>query len=134
MHPMAKAVKTTKKSAKAAPKKEMKAKGSKADFAVVKVAGTQLLVKEGLTYKVNRVAEDKGAKMISEEVLLVASADGVKIGNPYIKGAKVEFEVTSHKKDRKLRVFKYKAKARYRKTVGHRALLSKLTVRKIQSA
>jgi large subunit ribosomal protein L21 len=134
MHPMAKAVKAAKKSTKAAPKKETKAKASKVDFAVVKVAGTQLLVKEGVTYKVNRVEQEKGDKMTSEEVLLVASPDGVKVGTPYVKGAKVEFEVTSHKKDKKLRVFKYKAKARYRKTIGHRALLSKLTVRKIQSA
>jgi large subunit ribosomal protein L21 len=134
MHPMAKAVKTTKKSTKPAAKKESKAKASSVDFAVVKVAGTQLLVKEGIAYKVNRVSQEKGEKIVSEEVLLISSEGKPIVGKPYIKGAKVEFEVVSHKKDKKLRVFKYKAKSRYRKTVGHRSLLSKLLVRKIQTA
>lgn len=135
MHLMAKAVKSTKKSTKTAPKASKVAKSStKINFAVVKISGTQLMVKEGITYKINRVPQEKGEKIVSEEVMLVSTSDGVKVGKPYVSGAKVEFEVASHKKDKKLRVFKYKAKARYRKTFGHRTLLSKLLVRKIQVA
>ena len=138
---MAKKAETTKKTttkkpaAKKAPvKKSTTSKKESVDFAVVKVAGTQLLVKEGVTYTVNRVDSDKGAKIVSEEVLLVATDSGAKIGKPFVKGAKVQFEFASHPKEKKLRVFKYKAKARYRKTIGHRSHLSKLLVKKIQAA
>lgn len=129
---MAKATKTSKKTTKTATKSPKTSKTSKVNFAVVKIAGIQLMVKEGVTYKVNRVAQEKGEKLVIDEVLLVSTSEGTKVGKPYVSGAKVEFEVASHKKDRKLRVFKYKAKARYRKTIGHRAFLSKLLVKKIQ--
>ncbi len=119
-----KEVKAVKKETKVTPKVDNL-------FAIVKLSGKQFKVMQGVKYTVDRMDLDKGEKFVSEDVLLYSDGTDVKVGKPTVKGAKVEFEVASHKKDSKLRVFKYKAKARYRKTMGHRALITKLLVKKI---
>jgi len=103
----------------------------KEKFAVIKLGGTQLKVVEGKEYEVNKLDGKKGDKIEISEVLLLADGDDVKIGTPYVEGSKVTLEITSQKKDKKVDVFKYKAKSRYRKSAGHRSLITKVLVKKI---
>lgn len=103
----------------------------KEKFAVIKLGGTQLKVVEGKEYEVNKLDGKKGDKIEISEVLLLANGDEVKIGTPYVEGSKVTLEITSQKKDKKVDVFKYKAKSRYRKSSGHRSLITKVLVKKI---
>ncbi len=103
----------------------------KEKFAVIKLGGTQLKVVEGKEYEVNKLDGRKGDKIEISEVLLLADGDDVKIGTPYVEGSKVTLEITSQKKDKKVDVFKYKAKSRYRKSSGHRGLITKVLVKKI---
>ena len=103
----------------------------KEKFAVIKLGGTQLKVVEGKEYEVNKLDGKKGDKIEISEVLLLANGDDVKIGTPYVEGSKVTLEITSQKKDKKVDVFKYKAKSRYRKSAGHRSLITKVLVKKI---
>ena len=103
----------------------------KEKFAVIKIGGTQLKVVEGAEYEVNRLDGNKGDKIEISEVLLFADGQNVKVGTPYIDGSKVTLEITSQKKDKKVDVFKYKAKSRYRKSSGHRSLITKVLVKKI---
>jgi large subunit ribosomal protein L21 len=103
----------------------------KEKFAVIKLGGTQLKVVEGKEYEVNKLDGKKGDKIEISEVLLLADGDDVKIGTPYVEGSKVTLEITSQKKDKKVDVFKYKAKSRYRKNAGHRSLITKVLVKKI---
>ncbi|HRI05827.1 MAG TPA: 50S ribosomal protein L21 [Candidatus Dojkabacteria bacterium] len=101
-------------------------------FVIVDVNGTQLKVEEGKKYVVNKVEGEKGSKYVSEKVLLVSSADNTLVGKPYVEGASVEFIVDSQKKAPKVDTFKYKAKARYRRSYGSRAHITRLEVKKIK--
>lgn len=100
-------------------------------FAVIKISGVQLKVYEGKEYEVNKLAGNKGDILEIKEVLLVQDGDETKIGTPYVEGAKVVLEISSQKKDDKVDVFKYKSKSRYRKSQGHRALITRVSVKSI---
>lgn len=103
----------------------------KEKFAVIKIGGTQLKVVEGSEYEINKMEGKKGDKIEVNEVMLFADGSDVKVGEPYVEGSKVTLEITSQKKDKKVDVFKYKAKSRYRKSLGHRSLITKVLVKKI---
>ncbi len=122
--PAAKKKTATKK--KPAAKKEPKNK-----FAVIELAGTQLRIREGKEYEVKKLSGNKGDKIELENVLMVVEDEDIKIGEPYVEGAKVTLEITSQKKGEKIRVFKYKAKSRYRRTYGHRPAITRVLVKKI---
>ncbi len=100
-------------------------------FAIIKLAGVQLKVYEGKEYEVNKLDGAKGDTLEIKDVLLVQKGDDTKIGTPLVDGAKVVLEITSQKKDDKVRVFKFKAKSRYRRTQGHRALITRVAVKSI---
>jgi large subunit ribosomal protein L21 len=65
------------------------------------------------------------------DVLLVADGEEVTIGRPTVAGARVIAEVVEHGRDKKIVVFKYKAKTRYRKKIGHRQAYTRLAIRQI---
>ena len=100
-------------------------------FAVIKLAGVQLKVYEGKEYEVNKLEGAKGDTLEIKDVLLVQNGEDTKIGTPLVEGSKVVLEITSQKKDDKVRVFKFKAKSRYRRTQGHRALITRVAVKSI---
>ena len=101
-------------------------------FAIIKIAGTQLKVFEGKEYDINKIEGNKGDKVEIPDVLLVVDGDDIKMGDPLVKDSKVVLEITSQKKDAKIDVLKYKAKSRYRKSIGHRALISRVLVKEIK--
>jgi large subunit ribosomal protein L21 len=70
-------------------------------YAVVRTGGKQYRVKEGDLLKVEKLTQDVGAKL-DLEVLLVGEGADVKLGAPTVSGAKVQAEVVSHGKHRKL--------------------------------
>lgn len=124
--------KTTKKSTKKSTAKNTSTKKTNSDkFAVIELAGTQLKVREGKQYEVKKLSGNKGDKIEIENVLMIVEGDDRKIGEPYIKDAKVTLEITSQKKGEKVKVFKYKAKSRYRRSYGHRPSITRVLVKKI---
>ncbi len=110
----------------------MNKNSNKEKFAVIKISGTQLKVYEGNEYEVNKLAGNKGDKVEINDVLLVSDGTDTKLGTPTVKDSKVIFEITSQKKDKKVEVFKYKSKSRYRRSMGHRALITKVLVKEIK--
>jgi len=96
--------------------------------AIIVTGGKQYLVSEGTELYVEKLDNEVNSQVVFEEVLYV---DG-KVGNPYVKGAKVTAEVLKHGKKKKLIVFKYKPKKKYRKTQGHRQPYTKLVIKKIE--
>ena len=96
--------------------------------AIIVTGGKQYLVSEGTELYVEKLDNEVNSQIVFEEVLYV---DG-KVGNPYVKGAKVTAEVLKHGKKKKLIVFKYKPKKKYRKTQGHRQPYTKLVIKKIE--
>lgn len=100
-------------------------------YAVVNIAGRQHKVREGEELIVGRLAAT--GKTVFDQVYLLVDEGKVTVGTPTVSGAKVEVEVSGEEKGEKIRVVKYKAKSRYRKTRGFRALLSRIKVTKIVS-
>ncbi len=68
------------------------------------------------------------------DVLLIAGNGEVRVGRPRLEGARVIAEVVEHGRDRKIIVFKYKSKTRYRRRHGHRQGYTRLAVRQILTA
>lgn len=103
------------------------------DYAVFKTGGKQYRVKPGDTLDVEKlsVAVDSIAEF--GEVLAISNNGEVTFGSPIIEGARVLARVDSHYKDKKLMVFKYKAKTRYRRKKGHRQTYTRLVIQDIQS-
>ena len=103
------------------------------DYAVFKTGGKQYRVKPGDTLDVEKlsVAVDSIAEF--GEVLAISDNGEVTFGSPMIDGARVLARVDSHYKDKKLMVFKYKSKTRYRRKKGHRQIYTRLVIQDIQS-
>ena len=103
------------------------------DYAVFKTGGKQYRVKPGDTLDVEKlsVAVDSIAEF--GEVLAISDNGEVTFGSPMIDGARVLARVDSHYKDKKLMVFKYKSKTRYRRKKGHRQTYTRLVIQDIQS-
>ncbi|PCI21194.1 MAG: 50S ribosomal protein L21 [SAR202 cluster bacterium] len=103
------------------------------DYAVFKTGGKQYRVKPGDTLDVEKlsVAVDSIAEF--GEVLAISDNGEVTFGSPMIEGARVLARVDSHYKDKKLMVFKYKSKTRYRRKKGHRQTYTRLVIQDIQS-
>jgi len=100
-------------------------------YAVIQTGGQQLKVKEGEILAVAKLEGKPKAKLSFDKVLLVVDGDKVKLGAPTLKGVKVTAEVVEQFKDEKIRVFKFKAKSRYRKRHGHRQQLTRVKIVKI---
>lgn len=101
------------------------------DYAIISLSGRQYKVFEGQIFDIDRLDHAKDAKFDTSNVLLVVRGKQVLIGQPYVTGAKVSFEVLNDFRGEKIRVSKFKAKSRYRKTIGFRADLTKIKVLKI---
>lgn len=97
--------------------------------AIFVTGGKQYLVSEGTELYVEKLNNEVNTEVVFDEVLYV---DG-KVGNPYVKGAKVTAEVLKHGKQKKIVVFKYKPKKKYRKTQGHRQPYTKIIIKKIEA-
>jgi len=89
-------------------------------LAVIKTGGKQYKVKEGDKIEIEKNGSKKGDVILFEEVLLVGDENDLKIGNPFLKGVKVEGEVLDEKKSKKVKTVKHKAKKRYLVRGGHR--------------
>jgi len=92
-------------------------------YALVEFKGKQYKAEKGALLKVDKIDAEPGAAVSIDTVLLV-SGDSVKVGNPYVNGARVSATVESHGKDSKIIVFKYKPKKDYRRKQGHRQQFS----------
>ena len=88
-------------------------------YALVEFMGKQYRTEKGALVKVEKIDAEPGTVIKIDTVLLVSGAD-VKVGSPYVQGAKVSATVESHGKDGKIIVFKYKPKKDYRRKQGHR--------------
>ena len=95
--------------------------------AIFVTGGKQYYVAEGDEIFVEKLEAAEGSTIDFTDVLSV----GDKTGTPYGKGAKVTCEVAKHGKQKKIVVFKYRPKKKYRLKKGHRQPYTKLVVKKI---
>ena len=98
------------------------------DYAIVRTGGKQYRVKQGDSIRVESLVGDTGDTIELTDVLMVSRDGEVTLGNPTVPGAKVVAEIEGNGKGKKIRVFKYKAKTRYRRMQGHRQRYTELSV------
>ena len=98
------------------------------DYAVVQTGGKQYRVATGDTIRVESIPGDIGDTVELTDVRMVSSDGDVTLGTPTVEGARVVTEISESGKGKKIVVFKYKSKVRYRRKKGHRQLYTDLTV------
>ena len=89
-------------------------------YAMVEFKGKQYKAEKGALLKVDLIEAEPGTAITIDTVLLIGGESDIKVGTPYVEGAKVSAVVESHEKDDKIIVFKYKPKKDYRRKQGHR--------------
>jgi large subunit ribosomal protein L21 len=102
-------------------------------FVILEQGGKQYRAAEGETIEVDRLPNEVGETITLKDVLLSVDDGDVKIGTPVIKKTKVRAKVLDHFKGRKILVFKYRAKQRYRVKSGHRQQYTRLLVESIET-
>ena len=100
-------------------------------LAVIKTGGKQYLVKEGDKLKLNKIVADEGALVDFDNVLLESDKE-TKIGAPLIEGAKVSAKILKQGRSRKIIVFHYHSKTRYKKKAGHRQHFTEVEIVEIK--
>ena len=103
-------------------------------YAVIESCGKQYKVAEGDVVFFEKLDAEEGKKVSFDKVILVSDDGKVQVGNPYVKGVKVEGKVVSHGKAKKIIVFKMKAKKNERTKQGHRQPYTKVEITKIKTA
>jgi large subunit ribosomal protein L21 len=89
-------------------------------YAVVKTGGKQYRIKAGETLRVEKIPGDVGQAVAFDQVLMLADDEQVRIGQPLVENAAVKGHIVEQGKARKIIVFKYKRRKRYRRKQGHR--------------
>ena len=101
------------------------------DYAVFKTGGKQYKVKPGDTLDVEKLSLSVDSVAEFGEVLAISDGGEVTFGSPFVNGAKVLAQVKSHYKDKKLIVFKYKRKTRYRRKKSHRQTYTRVLIQDV---
>ena len=100
-------------------------------YAIIESGGKQYKAIPGGTIEVDRLHLDEGTSIDFDRVLLVADDNEVTVGTPTIDGALVKATVLEHFKGRKIIVFKYIPRERYRRKRGHRQQYTRLQIDEI---
>ena len=103
-------------------------------YAIIESCGKQYKVSEGDVVFFEKLDAEEGKKVTFDKVVLVSDEGKVQVGNPYVKGVKVEGKVVAHGKAKKIIVFKMKAKKNERTKQGHRQPYTKVEITGIKTA
>ena len=106
-------------------------RGGREIYAIIETGGKQYRVSPGQSLEVERLDVAEGGSVELDRVLLIAQDDKVTVGSPVISGARVLATSQGEGRSKKVIVFKYKPKVRYRKKTGHRQAYTRLTIDRI---
>ncbi|MFA7172912.1 MAG: 50S ribosomal protein L21 [Kiritimatiellia bacterium] len=100
-------------------------------YAVLQTGGKQYRVTPGVTFEIERLEAEAGQDIELNEVIALSDGSELKIGMPYVEGAKVVLTVVGHKRGKKLVNFKKKRRKGYSRKVGHRQELTVVAVKSL---
>ena len=100
-------------------------------YAIAETSGQQFWFVENKYYDIDRLNAKEKDKITLEKVLLLKDKNSITIGKPYVKDAKIELEVVSHRRDKKILVYKMRPKKKTRRKMGHRQELTRVMVKSI---
>jgi large subunit ribosomal protein L21 len=101
-------------------------------YAIVSSGGRQYRVEPGQRLDVEKLPASAGSEVTLDQVLLIGDGENITVGQPTVSGARVLADVVGEVKGRKIIVFKYKNKVRYRRKTGHRQRYLRLQIKEIQ--
>ena len=103
-------------------------------YAVVKTGGKQYRVQEGDVLRVEKLPGDIGAEIAFDDVLLFSDGENLQVGTPNLDNIAVSGRIVEQGKARKILVFKYKRRKRYRRKQGHRQPFTAIKIDSIQAS
>jgi large subunit ribosomal protein L21 len=102
-------------------------------YAIVKTGGQQFRVEEQTIIEVNKLKNTEGDEIVLDEVLMLGGDGDVKVGAPFIEGAKVTAKVLKQFKGPKINAFTYKPKKHTQRHWGHRQEMTRVQITKIEA-
>ena len=102
-------------------------------YAVVATGGKQYKIEEGDVIRVEKIAGDVGSTITFDKILIISDGDNVNIGAPMLEKAIVHGHIVEQGKAKKIVVFKYKRRKRYRRKQGHRQQYTAVKIDSITS-
>ena len=103
-------------------------------YAVILTGGKQYKVQEGEKLEIEKLDREVGDTVDFDQVLLIEQGQEVKIGTPYLEGAKVSAEVIDQDRAKKIHIIKFKRRKHHMKQMGHRQYFTTVKVTSIQAA
>ena len=102
-------------------------------YAVVATGGKQYKVAEGDVLRVEKLTGEVGTTVAFDKVLVFSDGENVKIGQPAVDGVTVHGQIVAQGKSKKVLVFKFKRRKRYRRKQGHRQLFTAVRIDRIEA-
>ena len=102
-------------------------------YAIVKSGGRQYRAEEGHSFSVEKLPYEVGEQFNMEQVLLLAEGDDIKIGQPFVAGVSVKATVTDQYRGKKIFIWKYRPRKRYRRRQGHRQYYTRIRIDEISA-
>jgi large subunit ribosomal protein L21 len=100
-------------------------------YAVFETGGLQFSGEEGAAVKIPHISANPGDTISIDRVLLIRKDDDSLVGSPYLESATVEAEVINEGLAKKVDVYKFKRRTKYRKLRGHRQKYTEIKIKKI---
>jgi large subunit ribosomal protein L21 len=97
-------------------------------YAIVATGGKQYRVKEGEKLRVEKLNAEAGDTVELDKVLLVGEGEDIKVGAPYLDGAKVTATVAANGRGDKVKIVKFKRRKHSRKQIGHRQAYTEIEI------
>ena len=101
--------------------------------AIFLTGGQQYRVEEGQTVKVEKLELATGSTVEFDQIMLTSNGDDVKVGAPYVDGAKVTATVVKHARGKKIKVIKFRRRKNSRTQQGHRQWYTELKITGIKA-
>lgn len=102
-------------------------------YAVIASGGKQYKVQEGEILRIEKIDGEVGSEVAFDEVLMLSDGDAVKIGQPTVADVAVRGHIVEQGRQKKVLVFKYKRRKRYRRKQGHRQPYTAVKIDSIQA-
>ncbi|EEF79987.1 LSU ribosomal protein L21p [Methylophaga thiooxydans] len=97
-------------------------------YAIVATGGKQYRVKEGEKLRIEKLTAEAGDTVELDKVLLVGEGEDVKVGAPYLDGAKVTAKVAANGRGDKVKIVKFRRRKHSRKQMGHRQAYTEIEI------
>ncbi|GAB4297434.1 MAG: 50S ribosomal protein L21 [Methylophaga sp.] len=97
-------------------------------YAIVATGGKQYRVKEGEKLRVEKLNAEAGDTVELDKVLLVGEGEDIKVGAPYLEGAKVTAKVAANGRGDKVKIVKFKRRKHHQKQMGHRQAYTEIEI------